>query len=469
LHFPNAEVETWLAADPNNPWHVVGVWQQDRWSNGGASGLATGVSFDGGHNWTIGAAPFTRCSGGNPGNGGDFERASDPWITFAPDGKVFQIALQINNSNGKQAVAVSRSSDGGLTWSNSIPLIEETSTTAQNDKESITADPHDARYVYAVWDRLAGLNSRNPNDFRGPALFSRTVDGGATWETARTIFDPGPNAQTIGNQIVVLPDGTLVDVLAIIYLAASPLVRDERPYVAVLRSADKGLTWSDPIVVSTNETVGVSNVKNGIAVRSGGILPSIAVDPVSGALYVVWADARFSAHQRDGIVLSRSSDGGRTWTSPAQVNQVPQVQAFTPAVAVGRGGELAIAYYDFRKDTNDPRTLMTTYWRIMSADRGETWVEIPLCEPFDLMTAPVANGLFMGDYHGLADIGGSMLSLFVTAGAGGDGNPSDVFAATRAANVTRTGNGHTEINRVPFRREIEGREKRKPVPQHKRR
>ena len=31
---------------------------------------------------------------------------------------------------------------------------------------------------------------------------------------ARQIYDPGQNDQTIGNQIVVQPDGTLVDILA---------------------------------------------------------------------------------------------------------------------------------------------------------------------------------------------------------------------------------------------------------------
>src|SRR5438067_12670246 len=44
--FPNSEVEPQVAVDPNNPMHVVGVWQQDRWSNGGSRGLVAGVSTD---------------------------------------------------------------------------------------------------------------------------------------------------------------------------------------------------------------------------------------------------------------------------------------------------------------------------------------------------------------------------------------------------------------------------------------
>src|SRR5438309_952858 len=73
-------VEPFLAADPSDPGHLIGVWQQDRWNNGGANGLLTGSSVDNGRTWTRTEARFTHCSGGNAANGGDYERASDPWI-----------------------------------------------------------------------------------------------------------------------------------------------------------------------------------------------------------------------------------------------------------------------------------------------------------------------------------------------------------------------------------------------------
>ena len=38
-HFRNSAVEPWVAVDPKDPLHLIGVWQQDRWSNGGSSGL----------------------------------------------------------------------------------------------------------------------------------------------------------------------------------------------------------------------------------------------------------------------------------------------------------------------------------------------------------------------------------------------------------------------------------------------
>src|SRR5262245_8387120 len=39
----NSEVEPQIAVDPTNLNHVVAVWQQDRWSNGGARGVVPAV------------------------------------------------------------------------------------------------------------------------------------------------------------------------------------------------------------------------------------------------------------------------------------------------------------------------------------------------------------------------------------------------------------------------------------------
>jgi hypothetical protein len=223
-NYPNAEVEPYVSVDPSNTRHIAGVWQQDRWSNGGANGLLTGVSRDGGKTWTRTFAHFSRCAGGNATNGGDYERASDPWVSFSRGGTVHQISLSFDNSDGNQAVLVSRSTNGGNSWSEPTTLARDTSLDVALDKESITADPRKSRVAYAVWDRLVGLTSSNPNHFFGPVWFSRTTNDGASWEPARIIFDPGPDAQTIGNEIVVLPDGTLVNMFTLVLQAASAQV-----------------------------------------------------------------------------------------------------------------------------------------------------------------------------------------------------------------------------------------------------
>jgi hypothetical protein len=50
-----------------------------------------------------------------------------------------------------------------------------------------------------------------PRSFRSDATFTRTTNSGASWEPARAIFRPRANQFSIGHQIVVLSDGTLVD------------------------------------------------------------------------------------------------------------------------------------------------------------------------------------------------------------------------------------------------------------------
>jgi hypothetical protein len=88
-NFSNAEVEPHAVVNPSNPSNIVGGWQQDRWANGGSPGVLTAASFDGGHNWTISNAPFSRCTGGNATNGGDFDRATDPWLSTSTDAMNF--------------------------------------------------------------------------------------------------------------------------------------------------------------------------------------------------------------------------------------------------------------------------------------------------------------------------------------------------------------------------------------------
>ncbi len=411
--YTNAEVEPMVSVNPGNPDNIVGVWQQDRWSTGGARGLLTGTSFDGGRTWTRSAPSFSRCTGGAPANGGDYERASDPWVSFAPDGTVHQLALAFSGQEGQQgsltAILASRSADGGRTWSAPATLMRDGSS-AFNDKDAITADATDARFVYAVWDRLAGD--------RGPTYIGRSTDGGITWEPARPIYDPGTNAQTLNNQIVVLPNGTLVDFFTVF---------NPSPSLAVMRSQDKGVTWSAPIIIAAAQAIGATDPETGIGVRDSATLGAIAVSR-QGDLVAVWQDARFAAGARDGIALSRSSDGGLSWSAPARINHELSVAAFSPTVAFLDDGTIGVTYYDFRNNTSDASTLPTDLWLTKSHD-GLTWFETHVSGPFDLRTAPNAEGLFLGDYHALVGIGATFLPFYAQTNSGDLGNRTDVFAS----------------------------------------
>ncbi len=380
----DAEVEPSVALNPTSPANLIGAWQQDRWSNGGAQGLMLGASFDGGQSWTVSSAPFSRCTGGNAGNGGDFERATDPWIAISPNGAAYALSLSFSGATlapgSASAMLVVRSIDGGLTWSPPATLIRD-GDQFFNDKGAISADSTDARFVYAVWDRLTITED-------GPAWMARTVDGGASWEPARSIYDPGTGNQTIGNQIAVLSGGAIVNLFTEIDVVAGRATASIR----AIRSSDHGDTWSAPVTVADLLAVGAADPDTGVPVRDGSDVPAVAIDS-SGVVYVAWQDARFSGGQRDAIALSRSMDGGVTWSAPVRVNANTTTPAFTPTVHVRGDGVIGVTYYDFRNNTADRATLPTDYWIALSTD-ALTFRESHLSGPFDLATAPDAGGLF---------------------------------------------------------------------------
>ena len=418
--YHGAEVEPMVAVDPANPQHLIGVWQQDRWSDGGAAGQLAGVSFDGGRTWSRTSAALSRCTGGTAANGGDYPRVSDPWVSIAPDGTAYQIAIAFGGNlfapNSFGAVLVSRSVDGGRTWGPATTLIGDGSS-AFNDKESITADPTSADFVYATWERFVGSES-GP----APTWFARTTNAGASWEPAREIYSPGGNNSTLNNQIVVLPDGTLV----LFFSEFDTLGNVTTVLLRAIRSQDKGASWSAPITIAQSQSRGARVLETGAPIRDGANLGSIAVGR-SGVLAVVWQDARFSGGARDGIAFSRSADGGLTWSPPVQINSVPGVQAILPTITIRDDGLIGVTYYDFRGHTPGAATLATDYWLTTSID-GATWNESHVSGPFDLVTAPFAEGLFLGDYQALSFVGSTFVPFYVTTNLASPVNLTDVFA-----------------------------------------
>jgi hypothetical protein len=456
-NYLNAEVEPQVAVNPHLAGNVIGAWQQDRWSNGGARGLVAGFSFDGGKTWGETTLPLSACAQNaidDPFTGAPYNRASDPWVSIGPDGTAYAVGLLATNSNGGVAagtndtgVATVTSSNGGKTWGNqrleksdqgTTPVFE--ATHFFNDKESITADPIHGGTAYVVWDRLQAPSFTpdavlRAHAFRGPTWFSKTTDGGATWTGARPIFDPGQNSQTIGNVVVVDPrNGTLYDFFEQISTTGSPKFTPRGLSVGFIKSTDGGATWSRASVVSAQDTVGDTDPNTGAALRTGEGLPSVAIDPSTGELYVVWDDARFTGGTVNQIVISTSTNGGRTWSSPAVVNSnTPSNRpAFTATVAVNSAGTVGVTFYDLRSlPAGDTTTLPTDLWLTTSTDHGATFgSEQHVAGPFDMLTAPFAGGFFVGDYEGIGVTGTAFMPFFVATNSGNVSNRTDVFTGS---------------------------------------
>ena len=455
--YMGSEVEPWIDVNPTNANNMIGVWQQDRWSNGGSRGNVAGVTMNGGASWTIvNGLKTSLCTGGTTANGGAYQRATDPWVTFGPTGIAYQLSLSFNDVappfttfDFDHALLASRSTNGGLTWSDPVTVIRDTAPTVFNDKQTITADPTNANYVYAVWDRLVFPGSERASvvasfrtsSFSGPAWFARSSNQGLSWEPARPIWDPGQLDQTIGNQIVVQPNGTLVDIFT--EFNNENAKKKRGGFIRVLRSTDKGSTWSGPFDVGRLGTIGNFDPETGDPVRTGDILPDIAVDSTtatatSGRLYAVWQDASLNSGAADAIAFSQSLDGGLSWSRPIKVNKTPtgipigNQQAFTASVDVSADGTVAVTYYDFRNNT--PATpLLTDYFVVHCHPTSPTaclnpanWIdERALTDAsFDMRQAPEAGGFFTGDYEGLANAG-NVFTAFFSQPHGTD--PSSVF------------------------------------------
>src|SRR5258707_10827086 len=89
VNFTNAEVEPYVAINPANSKNIIGVWQQDRWNDGGSHGLVAGFSSNGGKTWSVTPQPLSICAPG----GLAYERASDPLISIGPAGTAYSISI----------------------------------------------------------------------------------------------------------------------------------------------------------------------------------------------------------------------------------------------------------------------------------------------------------------------------------------------------------------------------------------
>ncbi len=417
--YSGTAIEPSLALNAATPSNLIATWQQNRWSNGGSQLIGVAASFDGGNSWTLSSAPFfSRCAGGSSANAGNYARASNAWVSISPNGAAYVLALAFTGqtfaAGSSSAMLVSQSLNGGANWSLPLALIQD-GAGFFNDKGSITADPTNSNYVYAVWDRLAGQTE-------GPTYFSLTANANSTWSTAASIYDPGSKNQTIGNVIVVTPDDTLVNLFNEIDTAADGTASS---HLKAIVSTNHGSTWSTtPVSVADILAVGTTD-PNGGKVRDSALLFTAAVGP-TGVIYVAWQDARFSSGDHDGIALAYSSDDGASWSAPVEVNANTGVQAFTPTLNVSAAGVIAVTYYDLRNAKDSTTELLTNCWIVTSSD-GVTFTETHLSGPFDLQLAPDTDeGFFLGDYQALTNNSAEFEPFYAQTNQG-MGVSSDVF------------------------------------------
>ncbi len=412
-----------LAVDPAGPDRIIVAWGQHRQSDGGWLGMVTAASGDGGRSWSRSALPVaTRCTGG------DHPHAADPWVAFGPSRRAYVSSIVTTiqpvsagtlpsaaYAPAPGAVLVHRLEVGDAMWSDPAAVDPDDAGTLE-DRDTLTPDPTDPNRLYLLWGKFLGA-------IPGPNLlyFSRSDDGGQTFSAGRSIYQP-IGAAVLGVHGVVLPDGALVAVFGEISVPSYAGVVASR--IRTIRSEDGGATWSAPGDIAEYCWCTPKEAETGNALASAGTTPSTAVGG-DGTIYVGWVD------QADGVYeirYTRSRDGGRSWDAPAAAARVT-APAMLPALAAGANGEVALIWYDVRKDVPGDSQTSADWWMASSRDHGDTWAETHLAGPFDLRAALDTGSASyrLGDYFGLAATPGGFAAAIVQSGAPASSGPTDVF------------------------------------------
>jgi hypothetical protein len=349
----------------------------------------TGRFFDGG---ASGIAVSTSTNGGGtwsqtvlPGittfQGGPYDRVSDPAVAFDPEHSVWMVSSLAIRNNPVRGVAVltSRSTNGGISWGNPVT----TATGSNLDKNWIACDTAATSpffgNCYTEFD-----DTTNGNRIK----MTTSTNGGLNWGPA---LNTGDNAGGLGGQPVVRPNGTVL----------VPINNANQTQIRSFRSINGGASW--------RATVLVANVQRHTV--AGGLrtspLPSAEID-AAGTAYVVWQDCRFrSGCTANDIVMSKSTSE-TTWGAVTRVPIDATTSGrdhFIPGIGVDRttsGGSarIGLTYYFYPNTSCTAATCQLDVGYISSTNGGSTWsAATQLAGPITLSwLANTSQGRMVGDY-----------------------------------------------------------------------
>src|SRR2546430_5330211 len=196
------QAEPHIARSPINTNFVAAVFQEGRFTNGGAVDCGYSITTDGGATWTRALIPnLTQTTGGS------YFRDTDPVAGVNLSGTLFfttEGATDSNFNNG--ALLLSRSFDGGQTFG-SPTVVYNPGSSVFPDKpwmaiNNFSGTPTAGRIVITY----TAFTSSSVNGGTIKRFYSD--DGGATFVGPNAIASSADNAQ--GSQIVFLPNGNLV-------------------------------------------------------------------------------------------------------------------------------------------------------------------------------------------------------------------------------------------------------------------
>lgn len=357
----NSPNEPSIMIDPKNP-HILVV---------GANLDNYYISKDTGRTWNVNQLSSS------------FGVWGDPVIAVDTNSHFYFFHLaNMQGANWIDRIVCQKSTDSATTWSDGT--YTGLNGTKAQDKQWCAID-RNKNYMYLTWTQFDAYGSDLPSDSSN-ILFSKSVDGGLSWTAPLRINqiagDCNDRDTTVEGAVPCI--GTNGEIY-VAWAGAGGIYFD--------KSTDEGNNWlANDILVDPMPTGWDMHVPG--MYRCNG-LPVTACDisggPNNGTIYINWTDQRNGANNTD-VWLSKSTDGGNTWSSPARVNNdLTQTHQFFSWMTIDQTtGYLYFVFYDRRAYTDN----RTDVYMAISKDGGTTFTNKKISEsPF----VP-DEGIFFGDY-----------------------------------------------------------------------
>jgi hypothetical protein len=288
------------------------------------------ASSDGGEHWYDGWIPFPSLP-----NGDNLDGGGDPAIVYDRGGVAYYADINFNRTDDTNGVFVSRSTNGGFTWSR--PCVVLTDTAA-------CGGPGDPRQPGDGMVAFTPENEATP-PFGSTANFSVTFNdkeyiaaGPRPAGVAPHCFkpvskaplnpgDPGCPTANIG------PDRLYVTWSRFTNPAGTPnFITDSK--IVLSYSDDRGHSWSQQQVINGSAPFCAFSVAGGTACDDNQFsVPT--VNPTTGHLYVAFEN--FNTLDENQWLVVRSKDGGATFEGPFFVTPAFDLNLRLRADCVARG------------------------------------------------------------------------------------------------------------------------------------
>ena len=325
------------------------------------------VSKDSGATWQDVQLPGWTSSTDSNGVFSQTGCGGDPVLAFSPDGNSLYFASLTygsqKNATGKafinkSGLAVSVSHDGGLTWSNPSMIDYQATANVFIDKEWISV-ANDGT-VYATWTQFNA--NKTVGYLNSPIVFSSSSNGGKSWTPVRAVSDAS-HPYNQGSQVGVTPSGALV----VAYEGSSATTTNDELIVA--QSRNGGATFTNTEVSRIYDDASCYPTQlpgaQGRATLTNeqfriNSFPTMAIDPITGKVAVVWADNRGSGNcgstdlsftgtatsNQVYLVTAKDQPSGELFSSSQLVTPETHGVADTvyPSVAAN-AGKISIGYY----------------------------------------------------------------------------------------------------------------------------